>query len=433
MKGVIFAGGEGNRLRPLTTVTAKSLLPLINRPILDYLIYILADCGCDEVIVVVDHLKDQIVTYLADTDFPVPVRSYEVKSYSGSAMLIAELSDDLDDETIVFPGDCIFDFSFKQVLDQFHKSQAELGMVLRKELDPIGKGGVIVEPDGRLSIWKKSEQPQRNEYALSDSLVYYIQKPLIEEIKTHAIKDIHLDLVGHCLNSGKRVSAVIQNGFWAILGRIHPYLATNFWLLQNMGSSNYIGANAKVDESATLVEPYFVAEDCVVEKNAVIGPNAILNKGCQIEAEVAIDNAILYENAKIGAGTSISFSVLAANVDVGEYTQIGPLCIVGEGASIRAMSSISDGARVNAHEDIAAKSVIDEETLGPSSRPDGLSELELRLYLLINEHGELTYDRLLEHVTEHFTEVNEALGKMGEKGLVVKTESNPPLYTTLIP
>ena len=102
MKAVILAGGEGTRLRPLTSNTPKPMLPMANRPMLEHIVRLLAAHGFDEIIVTVAFLANQIRNYFGDgSDFGVRMRYATEDTPLGTAGSVRNAADELDEDVLL--------------------------------------------------------------------------------------------------------------------------------------------------------------------------------------------------------------------------------------------------------------------------------------------------------------------------------------------
>ena len=98
MKAVILAGGEGTRLRPLTSNQPKPMMPLVNRPMMEHIVSLLARHGFDDIVVTVAFLANQIRDYFGDgSDFGVEMRYATEETPLGTAGSVRNAADHLDE------------------------------------------------------------------------------------------------------------------------------------------------------------------------------------------------------------------------------------------------------------------------------------------------------------------------------------------------
>ena len=158
MKAVILAGGEGTRLRPLTSNQPKPMMPLVNRPMLEHIISLLTRHGFDDVVVTVAYLANQIRDYFGDgSDFGVRMRYATEDEPLGTAGSVRNASAELDDTFLVISGDVLTDIDLSALVDAHRESGAIATIALKRVEDPLEFGIVITRPDG--SIERFLEKP----------------------------------------------------------------------------------------------------------------------------------------------------------------------------------------------------------------------------------------------------------------------------------
>ena len=113
----ILAGGMGSRLKPLTNKTPKPMLKLNGKPILEHIIISAKNFGINEIIISVNYLSDQIISYFKDgSEFGVSIKYIKEKKPMGTAGSISLISKVPKDPIIVINGDIISDIDFKKML-----------------------------------------------------------------------------------------------------------------------------------------------------------------------------------------------------------------------------------------------------------------------------------------------------------------------------
>ena len=162
MKAVILAGGEGTRLRPLTSNQPKPMMPVANRPMMEHIVRLLADHGFDEIVVTVAFLANQIRTYFGDgAELGVEMRYATEDTPLGTAGSVRNAADELDDTFLVIAGDVLTDIDLTELVEA-HKASGALGTIALKRVeDPVEFGIVITAEDGRSSGSSRSPRGAR--------------------------------------------------------------------------------------------------------------------------------------------------------------------------------------------------------------------------------------------------------------------------------
>ena len=158
VKAVIMAGGEGTRLRPLTSNQPKPMMPLVNRPMMEHIVRLLAQHGFDDIVVTVAYLANQIRNYFGDgSDFGVRLRYATDETPLGTAGSVRNASDELDDTFLVISGDVLTDIDLSAFVKAHRAAGAFASIALKRVDNPLEFGIVITRPDG--SVERFLEKP----------------------------------------------------------------------------------------------------------------------------------------------------------------------------------------------------------------------------------------------------------------------------------
>src|SRR5213080_2908041 len=158
MKAVIMAGGEGTRLRPLTSNQPKPMMPLANRPMMEHIVHLLKEHGFDDIVVTVAFLPQAIRTYFGDgSEFGVRMVYATEETPLGTAGSVRNAMAELDAPFLVISGDVLTDIDLSEVV-HFHRDRGALATIALKAMEnPLEFGIVITRPDG--SVERFLEKP----------------------------------------------------------------------------------------------------------------------------------------------------------------------------------------------------------------------------------------------------------------------------------
>lgn len=182
MKGIILAGGSGTRLRPLTKVTSKQLLPIYNKPMIYFPLQTLLSAGIKEILIIVapDHAGDFLKLLGSGNEFGCKF-TYEIQDKPeglAQAFVIGENFIKNDSVTLIL-GDNVFEDNFSEPISSFQKG----GRVFAKEVSDPHRFGVVEFDENKkaLSIVEKPEQPKSN-YAVTG--IYIYDNTVVEKAKS---------------------------------------------------------------------------------------------------------------------------------------------------------------------------------------------------------------------------------------------------------
>jgi glucose-1-phosphate thymidylyltransferase len=171
MKGVLICGGTGSRLRPLTEVTNKSLLPVYDRPLIQFPLQKLLDAGITEIAVITgpEHIE-QITGFLGSGSRFGVTFAYKVQEKPGGIAEALGLAKDFvdGDDVCAILGDNIFFDDLTPVIKSFHGG----GQIFVRETNEPERFGVAEMAGGKvLSLEEKPTAPKSN-LAVTGCYVY---------------------------------------------------------------------------------------------------------------------------------------------------------------------------------------------------------------------------------------------------------------------
>ena len=181
-----MAGGEGSRLRPVTSNRPKPLVPICNQPIMEHILALLKRHGISEVVATLHYLAEEIQGYFGDgSDFGIPIRYSVEETPLGTAGSVKQAEDLLKDGTFfIVSGDALTDCDLTKAVE-FHRQKGALAtLILYRVASPLDFGVVITDDDGK--VQRFLEKPSWSE-VFSDTVNtgMYILEPRIFEAMEH--------------------------------------------------------------------------------------------------------------------------------------------------------------------------------------------------------------------------------------------------------
>lgn len=324
-EAVVLAGGEGRNLRPLTTYQPKPMLPVANRPIIEYVLDALAENGIERVVVVVGHASDRIQTRLGDAYRELELTYVRQPIQLGSGHALQQAEGHVDDEFLVLNGDTIVDADIVGRTLERYATTTPAATVAVAHSDTPEEYGVVVCDDGVIA--DIDEHPVETKGYLVNAGVYAFSTSIFEALGRTDSRNGELHLTDAIAHLDGPVTSVLVNGGW-----LDP--ATPWRLLS-------------VTETVLAREvDVVVATSAHVHNSVVIEGPAIVGPGCEIDAGVVIrGGCCLQANVHVGPGTVIDHSIVFSDAHVDGSVH---LCdsIVGTGCEIGA-GTVSPGGRAD--------------------------------------------------------------------------------------
>ncbi len=238
MKGIILAGGKATRLRPLTKITSKQLLPVYNKPMIFYPIETLIRSGITEILIIIapDYAGHFLNLLGSGKDFGAKF-SFEIQDEArglADAFRIGSNFIGRDDVTMIL-GDNIFDYDFTESIQSF-KSGAKV--FAKKVQDPERFG--VVEFDAQNKVISIEEKPKvaKSNYAVVGMYIYDNQVvEIAKNLKPSPRGEIEItDINNEYLHRGQLQVDVID-GIWEDAGTFDSLLSANLYWAQKNDSS----------------------------------------------------------------------------------------------------------------------------------------------------------------------------------------------------
>ena len=293
MKSVIMAGGEGTRLRPLTSNSPKPLLPLAGRPMMEHVINLLRRHGFDEIVVTVAFMANAIRDYFGDgSEFGVSLTYVDEPTPLGTAGSVRNAADHLDERFIVISGDVVTDIDLGQIIE-FHVAREAMATIGLTPVDkPLEFGIVITRDDG--SIDRFLEKPTWGQ-VFSDTIntgIYVLEPEIFELIDRRPAGRLLGRGVPALLREGRPLFGAVTDGYWEDVGTLEAYLRAHKDVLDQMVQLDipgfqvtdgvWLGEGAEISPDVETVGPAVIGPDCTIEAGSHLGEYTVLGSNCRV-------------------------------------------------------------------------------------------------------------------------------------------------------
>lgn len=343
MKGVILVGGEGTRLRPLTSRLPKPMAPIANEPFLVRMIEWIKSYGITDIVLAMCYLPDRIREQLGDGSSLGVSLTYVVEdSPLGTAGAVKNAAGHIDDTCFVFNGDILTDLDLGAMLENHKKVGARVSISLTEVEDPSQFGVVEMDRNGRIERF--TEKPKREDARSNwiNAGTYIVNPDVLDLVPENEFWMFERNLFPDLLSEGSLLQGYQSSSYWLDLGTPAKYreahtdiltgrckVALNGWVRFGL----WIDPTAKVDPGARVVGPAIIGANSVIEHDVVLGPDTIVGANCVIKNGSKVQHSILWDGAQVNGGEIVG-SVLADGVHVngaivhnailGSCVQVGP-------------------------------------------------------------------------------------------------------------
>ena len=322
-KAVILAAGEGRRLEPLTNLRPKPMLPVANRPLLEYVVNAVADAGIKEIVLVVGYKRDRIQTHFGDgEDWDLEIDYAVQNKQLGTGHAILQAEEHVDGQFIVLNGDRIIDADLVERLAD-KQAEADGAIMAVTTADEPTEYGVVELSSGRVVSLIEKPSTIQTESGLINAGVYGFEKSIFEQIRsteTGPDGELAITRTLERLVAEDEVHAVHSRGMWIDVSHLWDVLTVNAKVLDRSEIGSH--EEAQIDAGATVAEEVLVGRDCHIGPNATVLRGTAIDDNVSIGANAVVVNSVVLADSSIGEGSVVKDCVVAGNVHVGANVTI---------------------------------------------------------------------------------------------------------------
>lgn len=335
MIGIIIAGGKGTRLLPLTQNRPKHLLPLANRPFLEYQISLMRSHGIREIVFATNYFAAMIEDRFGDgSEFGVRLR-YAVESEPlGTGGAIRNAWDLMPDQSvIVLNGDILTDFDLSSVIEEHSvrvKTDSAVGSVILRTVDrPHAFGVIETDANDRMISWREpSEEEKRATSAMpgdrdgSDSInagIYLLEPAFLKRIPEGRPSSVEREVFPEALRTGAALYCASPRGSWLDLGSPQAF-STAATMVTEGGIQTDVRFQAVAPDSS-------IAEDAEV-------PGSTIGSGVVIGRESRVAGSIILDGVQIGARVNLIGTIADEGVVIEDDVLLRVPIILSAGSRI---------------------------------------------------------------------------------------------------
>lgn len=310
LRALVLSAGFGTRLRPLTFLAPKPLLPVCGEPIVGWTLRRLGRVGCELAVLNTHHLAEKIPDYLGRAYWGLPLRySLEPEimgtygALHGPRSLLADA-----DAVLMINGDSLCHWPLESLVRHHFKTESDVTLLLHRRApqDALG-GGIGVDAEGRVSRFR--DYPGRGEVRRRHVFAgVHVLSPKVLERVEHQSGDIISLLYQPMLEEGARISSRVTGRRWHDLGTPSRYLAANLdWARgswpRSLWPRGVISPLARIDAGAH-VHRSIVDEDATVSagasvRDSLIMEGAVVGEGCRVQHSIVGPGVLLAESSNV--------------------------------------------------------------------------------------------------------------------------------------
>jgi mannose-1-phosphate guanylyltransferase/phosphomannomutase len=377
MKAVVMAGGEGTRLRPLTSNQPKPMVPIVGKPCMEHILELLREHGLTDVIVTVAFLPQAIRSYFGEGDTLGMSVGYSVEeSPLGTAGSVRLAARQLDETFLVISGDALCDVDLGELI-AFHKEHGAAVTIGLKSVDnPLEFGIVVTDEEGRIERFL--EKPSWGQ-VFSDTIntgIYVLEPEVLRHVPTDRPYDFSKELFPYLLEMGRPLYGYVMDGYWQDVGDLDQYRQANFDALDEKVRLNipgirirgnvWLGEGVEIADLDQVEGPALIGNYCRIAPGASVGEYSVLSSTVTLRERARTTRSVIDASTHIGRSCLIEGAILGRSCDIRSHVRIHEGVAIGDDVRIGSETVIMPGVRIYPYKEVESGSHITESLIWES-------------------------------------------------------------------
>ena len=422
-----MAGGEGTRLRPLTSNQPKPMVPIVGKPCIEHILELVRRHGFEETIVTLAFLPQAIRGYFGDGESLGLGIEYSLEEVPmGTAGSVRLASDRLEETFLVISGDALCDLDLTE-LSAFHREREAAVTIALKSVDnPLEFGIVVTDEDGRVERFL--EKPSWGQ-VFSDTIntgIYVLEPEVLRHVPADRPFDFSKELFPLLLEMGRPLYGYVCDGYWQDIGNLEQFRQANFDALDGRVSLGipgirlrgnvWIGEGVEIDDLEGVEGPAFIGNYCSISPSASVGAYSVLSAGVTLREHARTVRSVIDASTYVGRSAVVEGAVVGRSCDIRSHVHVHEGAAIGDGVTLGAQSTVMPGVHIYPYKEVESGAQLHSSMIWESRAP-------LRLFDAEGVSGLVNVDL----TPETAVRLAAALGTVLKRGArVVASRESPP-------
>src|SRR5919109_2172810 len=372
-----MAGGEGTRLRPLTSNQPKPMVPIVGKPCMEHILELLREHGLTDVVVTVAFLPQAIRGYFGEGETLGMQIGYSVEeSPLGTAGSVRHAARRLDDTFLVISGDALCDVDLSALV-AFHKQRgAAVTIGLKAVENPLEFGIVVTDEEGRIERFL--DKPSCSQ-VFSDTIntgIYVLEPEVLNHVPTDRPYDFSKDLFPYLLEMGRPLYGYVMDGYWQDIGNLDQFRQANVDALEERVRLNihgirirgniWLGEGVEIGDLDQIEGPSYIGNYCRVAPGATVGSHSVLSNNVTLRERARTTRSVIDASTHVGRSSLIEGAIVGRSCDLRAHVRIHEGVAIGDEVTIGAESVIMPGVRIYPYKEVESGSHLYESLIWES-------------------------------------------------------------------
>jgi mannose-1-phosphate guanylyltransferase/phosphomannomutase len=393
VKGVVMAGGEGTRLRPLTSNQPKPMVPIVGKPCMEHILDLLRHHGFDDVIVTLAFMPQAIRGYFGDGEaYGLSIRYSVEESPAGTAGSVKLAEEALDETFLVISGDALCDIDLGALV-RFHREKGAMVTIgLKSVPNPLEFGIVVTDEEGRIERFL--EKPSWGQ-VFTDTIntgIYVLEPEVLRHVPADTPHDFSKELFPLLLEMGKPLYGYVCGGYWQDIGNLDQYRQANFDALDQrvrlsipgirLRGNVWVGEGVGLDDLESVEAPAFIGNYCRIAPGASVGAHSVLMPSVTLADHARTGRSVVDGSTSIGRSAVVEGAIVGRACDIRPHARLHEGVAVGDNCTIGEESVVMPGVRIYPFKEVESGALVDRNLIWESrlsSRLIGLDGVSGRI------------------------------------------------------
>jgi mannose-1-phosphate guanylyltransferase/phosphomannomutase len=352
-----MAGGEGTRLRPLTSNQPKPMVPVAGKPCMEHIVELVRRHGITSAVATLAYMPQVISGYFGEGSHLGVELDYSVEEVpAGTAGSVKLLEHYLDEAFLVVSGDALTDMDLTALIE-FHRHKGAMAtLALKRVPDPLEFGVVITADDGRIERFL--EKPTWGE-VFSDTIntgIYVLEPEVLAEIPEEVPYDFSKELFPRLLEAGAPLYGFVADGYWQDIGNLIQYQEANRDALDGkvklempgvrLRENVWVGEGSLVEQVERIEGPAVIGNYCALDETATIGRYTVLGNNVIVKEQSEVEFSVVDSNSYLGPRTQVRGALIGKNCEIRAHATVSEGAVIGDECSIGEQATIAPHVRV---------------------------------------------------------------------------------------